>query len=98
MRHEIGLKDSECYPILPYTDRLEMGDMVSVTNLQNNDRHTFIVVWKGDHYADNTCDDCDADTSVWCICVRVEGNQFDTQCAARSGCVFRLIDNILEDL
>ena len=98
MRYERGIKDSECSPSLPYRDELEIGDMVSVTNLQNNDRHTFIVVETGDHYGDNVCDGCDADTSVGCICVRVEGNQFDTQCAARGGCVFKLIDKMLEEL
>lgn len=98
MRYEIALKDSDCSPSLPYMDKLEIGDTVSVTNLQNNDRHTFIVVGRGDHYSDDACDDCDADTSVGCICVPVKGNKFDTQCAARGGCVFRIIDKMLEDL
>lgn len=98
MRYEIAIKDSECSPTLPYMNKLEIGDMVSVTNLQNNDRHTFIVVEREANYGADVCDSCDADTSVGCICVRVEGNQFDTQCATRGGCVFRLIDKILEDL
>lgn len=98
MRYEIALKDSDCSPSLPYMDKLAIGDVVSVTNLQNNARHTFIVVEYVAKYGDDVCDGCDADTSVGCISVQVKGNQYETQCAARGKCVFRLIDNILEDL
>lgn len=97
MKYEITLKDSECSPMLPGTSKLELGDIVSVTDNKNKTTHTFIVVDIKRKEVD-VCEECDADRLVGCISVGVKGNRYDTQCAAPTKCVFKSLDSIMESL
>lgn len=97
MKYEITIKDSDCLPMLPGKGKLELGDIVSVTDRKNNTANTFMVVHIGNKEID-ICAECDADMIAGCISVHVEGNRYDSQCAAPVRCVFRSIDKIMENL
>lgn len=97
MKYDIIVKDSECSPMLPGNGKLELGDMVSVTDMKNKTTHTFIVA--GTNYKEvDACTECDADMVVGCISVRKGDSKYDSECAAPITCVFRSIDKIMERL
>ena len=97
MKYEITLKDSECSPMLPGKGKLELGDIVSVTNSKNKTTHTFIVV-DIDHTEVDICEECDVDMVGGCISVRTGDSKYASECAAPGKCVFRSMDKIMENL
>lgn len=96
MRYEITVEDSGCSPTLPGKDKLEVGDIVSLTTRKNKTTHTFIVV-KIDHKEIDVCGECDIDMAGRCICIN-DRDKYDSSCAAPGRCVFRLLDKIMESL
>ena len=97
VKYEITIKDSECLPLLPGKGKLELGDIVSVTDRKNSTTNTFMVVHIGNTELD-ICAECDAQMAGACIGVHVEGHRLDSECAAPGRCGFRSIDKIMESL
>lgn len=97
MKYEITQKDSECTPMVPGNSKLEIGDIVSVTNMKNNTTHTFIVV-EVDPTVLDICVECDSYIVGGCICHCTGDNRYATDCAAFGRSVFRSMDKIMENL